>query len=172
MKRDWLWDRNIPGGTIKKIFSNKDNPRFVDLTALLLSRKNSAKEVFRDFIKPKDFFVCWHKIKRQMRKNSWNDPRIEFWQAIYETLKKDKRFYAIKMPVNNEPVSRLCQEIGEKIRRSRQRSRLTQTQLAKKLKISQQVISYIESGRQNVSLGTLEKICNSLGFSLNIELGE
>ncbi len=170
MKRDWLWDRKIPASEVKKIFSRADNPRFIGLAALLLSRKNSAKEVFKDFIKRKDFVVYWHKIKKEMRKNSWNDPRIEYWQAIYDTLRKDPKSANINKSLPKEPVSKICQEIGEKIRDAREKSNLTQRQLAKKMKVSQQIISRIESGRQNVSLETLESICAALGFSLNIEL--
>lgn len=170
MQRDWFWDRNISRSEIKKIFSNAENPRFIGLAALLLSRKNSAKEAFADYIKREDFFIYWHKIKSEMRKNSWNDPRIEYWQAIYDTLRKNPKFAKLNKSSSKEPASKICQETGEKIRQARVKSNLTQGQLAERMKVSQQIISRIESGRQNLSLETLESIASALGFSLNIEL--
>src|SRR3990167_2409894 len=88
MKKDWLWDKNVSENELKEIFADRNNSRFISLAALLLSRKNSAEEVFKEYIKREDFFIRWHSIKRRMRKNSWNNPRIEYWQAIYDTLKK------------------------------------------------------------------------------------
>lgn len=175
MKRDWLWDKDIPETELKEVFANRDNPRFISLVALLLSRKNSAEEVFKEYIKREDFFIRWHSIKRRMRKNSWNDPRIEYWQAIYDTLKKIPEVAELKQPksktlkIQEEALFALPREIGEKIRELREKSDLTQKKLADKLGISQQIISRIESGKHNISLGTLEKVCKSLGISLNAE---
>jgi len=39
----------------------------------------------------------------------------------------------------------------------------SQKELAQKLRISQQIISRIESGRENISLLTLEKVAAALG---------
>ena len=170
MKKDWLWDKDISESELKEAFANRDNPRFISLVALLLSRKNSAKEVFKEYIKRDDFFVRWNSIKRQMRKNSWNDPRIEYWQAIYDTLKKKvPELSELKQPEFEESLFALPREIGEKIREARERSGLTQRKLAEKPGISQQIISRIESGKHNISLETLEKVCRSLGIPLNAE---
>lgn len=170
MKKDWLWDKDISEKKLKEIFSNRDNPRFISLSALLLSRKNSAEEVFKEYIKREDFFIRWQSIKRRMRKNSWNDPRIEYWQAIYETLKKIPKVAELKQPkssvlkIQEEPLFALSREIGGKIKETRERSGLTQKKLANKLKISQQIISRIESGMRNISLETLDKVCRKLGI--------
>lgn len=175
MKKDWLWDKNISETKLKEIFVDINNPRFISLVALLLSRKNSAEEVFKKYIKREDFFIRWHSIKRRMRKNSWNDPRIEYWQAIYDTLKKIPEVAELKQPesealkIQEEALFALPREIGEKIREARERSALTQKKLAKKLGISQQIISRIESGKHNISLGTLDKVCRGLGIPVNAD---
>ncbi len=169
MKKDWLWDRNLDEMEIKTVFSDVNHPRFVSYSALLLSRKNSAKEVFKNFIKKEDFFVSWNKIKKQMRRNSWNDPRIEYWQAINDTLKNIPELEELKLKEFEEPVFALGKEIGNKIKEARQKSGLTQIKLAQRLKISQQIISRIESGKQNISLETLNNVCKSLGIVLNAE---
>ncbi|MBM3248695.1 MAG: helix-turn-helix transcriptional regulator [Candidatus Omnitrophica bacterium] len=170
MKSDWLWDRKISAREIIKIFSDKDNPRFISLAALLLSRKNSAKEVFSDYIKRKDFFLSWHAIKKQMRKNSWNDPRIEYWQAVYDAMKQEPVFANLRLQESEYPISMICREVGLKIRQARQKTGLTQEEFAKKLNVSQQVISRIEGGKQNISLETLKSICLQLGVTLKVDL--
>lgn len=169
MKRDWLWDRDLDEKEIEKIFSDKDNPKFISLAAVLLSRKNSAQEVFKDYLRREDFYIFWSKIKKQMRKNSWNDPRIEYWQAIYDTLKKVPDLADLKQVEFEKPLFALCKEIGLKIKKMREKSGLTQKKLADKLGISQQIISRIEKGKQNISLETLNNICGSLGTPLNAE---
>ncbi len=170
MKLDWLWDRKITAGQVKKIFSDRDNPRFVSLAALLLSRKNSAQEVFSDYIKRKDFFLGWNEIKKQMRKNSWNDPRIEYWQAVYDTMKQEPAFARLRQKEPEYPISMICREVGLKIKQAREKRGLTQKEFADKLNISQQVISRIEGGKQNISLETLKNICLALGVNFKVDL--
>ncbi|MFH0926608.1 MAG: helix-turn-helix domain-containing protein [bacterium] len=169
IKKDWLWDKDLDEKEIEKILSDKENPQFVSLVSLLLSRKNSAQEVFKDYLKREDFYTFWPKIKKQMRKNSWNDQRIEYWQAIYETLKKVPDLAELKPVKFDEPLFSLCKEIGTKIKEAREKVGLTQKDMAERLNISQQIISRIEKGRQNISLETLNNVCKSLGISLNAE---
>lgn len=181
MKMDWLWDKNIDEQQVKAVLLNIQDQKFVSYAALLLSRKNSAQEVFNDFISREDFFVAWNKIKKQMRKNAWNDPRIEYWQAIYDTLKEEKpELKKLKTPasaaqfgVSELPISisvfSISREIGFKIKLLREQSGLTQKELAKKMGISQQIISRVEGGRQNVSVETLSSICAALGVPFTAE---
>jgi hypothetical protein len=82
MEKDWLWDRKISETTLKMVFKNPFDPQYIKLVTLLLSRKNIPREVFGDYTNPLDFCRNWNKIKREMRRDSWNNPRIEFWQAI------------------------------------------------------------------------------------------
>jgi len=49
---------------------------------------------------------------------------------------------------------------------------LSQKDFAKKIGVSQQLISRIEQGRENVSLGTLDNISRALGKELRINFGE
>lgn len=169
MKKDWLWDKNISENKLKEIFADKNNLRFISLTALLLSRKNSAEEVFKEYIKREDFFVRWHSIKKRMRKNSWNDQRIEYWQAIYDTLKKIPAIVELRQKEFKELPFALSREIAEQIREEREKLGLTQKNLADKLDISQQIISRVESGKHNISLATLNKIYQKLGISLTVK---
>lgn len=56
--------------------------------------------------------------------------------------------------------------IGQAIRTAREASKLSQEELAARSKISYQYLSAVENGRENFSIGVLEKIIGALGFEL------
>ena len=58
MKNDWLWDRKISGSHAKKILKDPKQNNFL-LAALLLSRKNNPKEVFKNYLDPLLFCKYW-----------------------------------------------------------------------------------------------------------------
>ena len=171
MKRDWLWDKNISKEQTARILSNPAHPQFISLSSLLLARKNTPREVFQDYLRPEEFCRHWTEIKRRMRKDAWNNPRIEFWQAVYEKLLEKYRAKGIniKSSGRTKAVNQFCLWVGERIKTIRKQKKLTQKMLAKKLNISQQMISRIESGRENISLLTLRKITKELGAHISIE---
>jgi DNA-binding XRE family transcriptional regulator len=107
-----------------------------------------------------------------MRKNNWNDQRIIYWQAVYERLIKDYKDKGIPVRIQRKPETpdELYGQVGKKIKALRKENRLTQKELAKKLGISQQIISHIEQGRANISLLTLKKVANALGTNVIIDL--
>lgn len=174
LERDWLWDRKISPDKAKKILKDSINSHFLSLASLLLSRKNSPKEVFRAYLKPQVFLQNWQRIKRQMRKDNWNNPRIEFWQAVYEKLKEKYRENGIALTkeISKKPQDEFTQMIANKIKVIRKQKKLTQSALAKRLRVSQQVISRIEQGRENVSLLTLKKIVECLDANLYLEISD
>lgn len=61
-------------------------------------------------------------------------------------------------------------EVAMKLKSARKEKNVTQLELAKKLKITQQSIQAIESGNININLSTLQKICRALHIKLTIEL--
>lgn len=171
--RDWLWDRKIGVQKARSILRNPKDKQFLALAGVLLSRKNTPQEVFRGYLKPQDFLMHWSGIKRQMRKDSWNEPRIEYWQAIYEKLKEkyERRGIVISKPSPaGAPQNEFCKSIADKLRMVRKAKGLTQGELAKRLKISQQMISRIEQGRENISMLTLKGIVDSLEAKLQLEV--
>lgn len=173
LQKDWLWDRKITVQRARQLLKRPEGPQFQPLAALLLSRKNSPQEVFKFYLTPLVFLQNWNFIKAQMRKDSWNDPRIEFWQAIYENLSKrykKRGIIILKKRVSVKPQDEFCKSIAEKIKLVRKQNGLTQARLAKKLKVSQQIISRIESGNENISLLTLKKIVEKLGAKLQVEI--
>ncbi len=172
-RQDWLWDRKITIKEAKFMLRSPENKHFLSLASLLLSRKNTPKEVLQDYLKPVIFLQNWSRIKKQMRKDTWNNPRIEFWQAIYEKLKEKyekKGVFLNKNIAVLRPQDEFCKLIADKIRIIRKQKGLTQRALAKKLKVSQQIISRVESGRENISLLTLKNIVDSLGAKVHLEI--
>ncbi|MCK4244798.1 MAG: helix-turn-helix transcriptional regulator [Candidatus Omnitrophica bacterium] len=171
MKRDWLWDRKISDYKVKHILSNPEDNQFIPLVSLLLARKNSPSEVLKEYISPLNFCRFWPRIKRRMRKDSWNNPRIEFWQAIYETVleKLKKKGVSIKLREQKRPDT-LFEEIGSQVKRLRLQKSMTQIDLAKKLNISQQMVSRIEKGGENISLNTLRRFITRLGGKIRLEI--
>lgn len=173
LKQDWLWDRKITAKGAKSMLSTPENKHFLSLASSLLSRKNTPKEVLQNYLKPVIFLQNWSRIKRQMRKDAWNNPRIEFWQAIYEKLKEKYEKKGVFLNRNTtalRPQDEFCKLIADKIRIIRKQKGLTQHALAKKLKVSQQIISRVESGRENISLLTLKNIIDSLGARVHLEI--
>lgn len=171
--RDWLWDRKITIKKAKDILKDPANKHFFSLAAVLLSRKNTPKEVFKYYLKPLIFLRNWNKIKSQMRKDAWNNPRIEFWQAIYNKLKEKypkKTIVSGRKLSSPASINEFCAEVANMIKSLRKEKKMTQKSLAKKLKISQQVISRVESGKENISLLTLKKIADNLGVKIKLEI--
>lgn len=171
MKNDWLWDKNISDKKIKAALSNEAHPEFLRLAALLLARNNEPKKVFGNYLDSLSFYKNWNTIKKEMRKNKWDDQRIVFWQAVYEKIAREYkgRGVAVRNTVKNaaDPV---CERIGSRLVEERKKKGLTQSALAKKIGISQQMLSRIETGRANLSVSTINKIAGKLGYSVEIEL--
>lgn len=167
---NWLWDRKISAEEVSDIFKNIENPKYIDLAALLLSRSGDPKFVFGQYLDKEEFCQKWPTIKKQMRKNSWNDPRIIFWQAIYEKLLENFTANGVVFRKAKKVAAHsICQEIGERLSKLRQEQQLSQSQLAEKVGVSQQMISLIEGGYDNMSILTIEKITNGLGTKLRLD---
>lgn len=165
MKRDWLWDRKINISEAGKILKHPEDDRFVLMASLLLARKADPREVFGEYIDPVVFCKNWQRIKRKMAQDKWGGPRIVFWQAIYERLldKYRKKGIQIARERDARTIDSVCEAIGREIRRVRKEEGLSQQELAQKAGISQQLISRIEKGKENISLITLKKISKALG---------
>jgi len=56
-------------------------------------------------------------------------------------------------------------QIGEQIKVARERSGMTQEQLAEAIEVSPQYISDLERGVVGISIPTLKRLCTSLGVS-------
>jgi DNA-binding XRE family transcriptional regulator len=170
MNSAWLWDTKITEAKAKRILKDPGSKKFIAIAAVLLSRKNMPKEVFKKYIDPLVFCEHWASIKRRMRQDKWNDSRIIFWQAIYEHLAEKYRKEGIKFRKEVIRITEpLCREAGKKMKEVRKSIGLSQKELAKRAKISQQLISRIEKGGENVSMITLANIAAALNRKVNID---
>ncbi|MDP2921575.1 MAG: helix-turn-helix transcriptional regulator [Candidatus Omnitrophota bacterium] len=170
MKKDWLWDRKISISESKKILKNPEDVKFILMASLLLAREADPGEVFGDYLDPIIFCKNWQKIKRRMAQDKWANPRIIFWQAIYEKLLDKYRKEGTCFIRNKDvtPMDSACVAIGREIRKVRKEKGLSQDEIAEKAGVSQQLISRIEKGRENISLITLKKISGALNRRVEI----
>lgn len=165
----WLWDRKTTDARARKILKKPGSEEFITFAALLLARKNNPKEILKQYLDPLVFCKYWASIKRRMRQDDWNSTRIVYWQAIYEHLiekyRKKGVIFRREAPLVKEP---LCRETGRQISDIRREQGLSQKNLAKKMNISQQIISRVEKGRENISLITLSNIARALDKKVEI----
>ena len=172
MNANWLWDRKIDDAYAREILVSPQNNRFIEIAAILFARKSSPKEVFKEYISPENFCLYWARIKKKMRTDSWNNPRIEFWQAIYESIMKKLKGEGRNIDFHRNPpdIDEFYIQIGSQLKKYRKEMGLNQKEIAEKMGISQQIISRIESGRYNVSLGALKRITSALGLEMEVKI--
>jgi DNA-binding XRE family transcriptional regulator len=168
MKSSWLWNVNKTEEEAKLILADPENERFVYYANLLLSRRRDLpREIFKEYLSKENFCRHWLKIKRWMRKDDWNNERILFWDGVYQFLIRDFKKKGIAFPREKKNVLKkpVWERTAKDIRARRRAQKMTQVELARKLGVKQQFISKIESGTQNLSLRTLERIEKALGAS-------
>ena len=85
------------------------------------------------------------------------------WETHKKILLKDPEFRKVY------EETRLEHEIARALIRARIEKRLTQAQLAKKLKTKQSVISRVESGQTSPSLSFLKRLASVLDTSLSVQ---
>jgi len=85
------------------------------------------------------------------------------WEKHKKILLKDPEFRKVY------EETRLEYEIARALILARVKKRLTQAQLAKKLKTKQSVISRVESGKTTPSLSFLKRLASVLGTSLSVQ---
>ncbi len=166
-----FWDKNISDSEVKKILKDVTHPRFIYFAATLMSRTNDAKMVFREFLNKRDFVRHWQKIKRKMRQNDWNDSRILYWDEFYAVFRRGLKQNGEKdVKERRSAISEELEKIGNKIKMARKNKHLTQRELAKKVGLSQQTVSFVERGYNNISFVTLQKITEALELNIYINV--
>ncbi len=169
MKENIFWDKKTSLSDIKKILKDEKSKRFVEISALLLSRTNDPKEVFSKYLNIVLFCKNWNAIKKRMRQNEWSSKRIDFWDEVYRValsnIDKDKiRTRKTKKKAQDVDI----QEIGQILKQARKDIGWTQREASKKTGISQQTISFIERGNVNVSFKTLKKIAKFYNLKITL----
>ena len=173
MPKAWQWDVRRSDEEIRQILKNPEHPSFLHYASLLLARTNAPKEVFRGYLGKQDFCVQWPNIKRRMRKDQWDQGRIQFWQEIYRYVKEGLKAkgMVLRRPASPPAQGSLRARIGKRLREIRRSKKITQADVAHGAGLTQQFVSKIEQGTENVSLDTLERIQKFLRKDLLIISG-
>jgi len=160
MPKAWQWDAGRSDEEIRQILKNPADPSFLHYASHLLARNNVPKEVFDEYLGIKDFCIQWQNIKRRMRKDRLSLGRIQFWEAIYRHLKKGLQADGVVLRQPSRPPRQdsLRVKVGKRIRDLRHSKKMTQEALADGARLTQQFVSKIEQGVENLSLDTLERI--------------
>ena len=168
MSKAWQWDVRRSDEEIRRILKNPKDSNFLHYAALLLARSNVPKEVFGGYLNKEHFCREWQNIKRRMRKDKWDLGRIQFWEEIYRHVKEDLKAkgLVLRRPVSQPAENSLRVRMGRRIKGARRLKKMTQADLAQGSHLTQQFVSRIEQGVENVSLDTLERIQNFLKENL------
>lgn len=156
--KKYFWNLNLKAiRETEKIFKDPKHPKFIERMVTLLSRCDNPKEIFL-LTGEKQFVDNWPRIRKYwIMKGEAQDFR-SWWETVYEQLLDQKE---IKKQPEGAP-SEMFIRIGRIIRENRINKGLNQTDLAHRARIKQPDISKIESGKINLTLETLLRICKIL----------
>ena len=157
MKINWLWDTTLSEARVKKILHNEKDPRFFIYAEKLFSRVTEPKEAFH-YVSKESFQRKWPVIRKRIEKDTWAKAKSNFWQGVYEQSES----------LHNIPQQRLT--IAQRIKELRIKKGYTQVEMAKRLGVIQQYVSRLESGHENLTLDTLQKIAQVFSMNLTIQL--
>lgn len=168
-----FYDRRLSLEEIKNILRDGSHKKFISFAALLLGRTMDIKGVFSTYLDKITFCKNWRRIKRKMRKDKWTSPNINFWDEVYNVFVEEREIKEAK-------ETRIVQErkilkkpelgnLSDIIKKTRKEQGWTQKELAENVRLSQQTISLMESGKFNFSVRSLMKILSALKlkFELN-----
>ncbi|MFH0881341.1 MAG: helix-turn-helix transcriptional regulator [Lentisphaerota bacterium] len=166
----YFGDKNLSETEIRKILGNAADKRFTRFAAMLLDRA-PAGEVFQ-WLAKEDFCRSWQGIRRQLKKNRWAAEDLGYWEKVYEILKRELRAQGVEIRRPVRPQSKLLAGIGEAMRKARKERGISQAALAKKAGMKQVAISRIESGQENITVLTWQKLATALGLQLVVSDGK
>lgn len=94
----------------------------------------------------------------------------ESWKLMYPDPVERAKHEKIVEKERQKIRKRYAATLARRIRKAREKSNITQAQLAKRLHTQPSAISRIESGKQNISIDYLEKICEAIGRPYRIKI--
>jgi len=167
---NWHWDLRISPEAIREMLANDQGPQFVSIAARLLARSDDPKEVF-SWISPTAFCRRFHAIQREISKDEWTKEKAAFWQATYQRYLRQFRKEGVRIRERApREIDAFSRRILEKMRVCRQQAHLSQRELAKRMKYSQQFISGVESGREKITLDFLRKFAEATDSPFDVVL--
>ena len=144
---------------VKVILKNPRHPKFMERAFTLLSRCDNPREVF-SAIDKKQFVEVWPRLRRYWVKMNQAPDFKAWWETVYEQLIQNKK---TKQGLKGRPPE-IFLKIGRLIREKRLKKGMSQLDFARQAGMNQPDISAIESGRKNITLATLIRLCKILGL--------
>lgn len=149
MRINWLWDMRVSEEHAQKVLKDKNHPEFYIFAEKLFARVKDPELAF-EYVDKNTFTRTWLSIKNRVLKDAWAKPAVDFWQNVYTSIKAEKERF----------------NLARTIKGLRIKKKLTQKQLADRLGVIQQHVSRIESGYENVTFHTLQKLAQALNTRL------
>lgn len=166
---NWYWDLNLSLEAAKAILANDHHPRFVEVAARLLARSQDPKYAFT-LITPTAFCRRFYAIRREIQRDAWTQDQAAFWQATYQRYRKELQGSGISLRPRTGPVEldAFSGELLSQLRVCRERARLSQSELARRLGRNQQFVSAVERGLKKPTIGYLRDVAKATGSELEI----
>ena len=140
---------------VKDILSQPGQPKYINRAFTLLSRCDEPKVVF-SVIKEDQFVKTWPRLRKFWKKTNEAHDFRAWWETVYEELLQKKTI--------KDCPPQIFLKIGKIIRQERIKKQISQSDFAKQAHITQPNLSAIESGKKNVTLATLIRLCRRLGI--------
>lgn len=97
-------------------------------------------------------------------------PFEQILEETYDTPEKRARFEKEYKEFVIENRKQVLREMGEKVKKAREKSGVTQEELARRLKTTRSTISRVEKGKQNVTVEYIIKVAHALGMRYEINI--
>lgn len=144
---------------VRIVLRNPQHPKFLERVFTLLSRCDNPKEAF-SVINQRQFIEAWPKIRRYWAKINQSPDFKAWWETVYEQLLQEQK---VQKAPKGTP-SGIFSKIGKIFRGRRLRKGISQLDFARQVGMKQPDISAIESGRINITLETLSRLCKILNI--------
>jgi len=141
------------------ILRDSKHPKFIERAFTLLSRCDNPKEVF-SIINKEQFIEAWPCLHRYWIKTKQAADFRAWWETVYDQLLEGRKI--IKAP-KGKP-SEIFFKVGAIIRKERLKKGISQLDFARQARMKQPDISAIESGKKNITLETMVRLCKILGI--------
>jgi len=169
MMAGYFWDKHLSEDEVRAILRDPKDKRFTRFAAQLLHRA-PANEVF-NWLSKELFCRRWYGIKHRLKKDAWAAEDLGYWEKVYAILKKELKEQGVMIRQPVKPRSSFLAMIGRRLKTARSSQRLSQAALAQQIGMKQVNISRIESGQENVTLLTLQRIAEALALEICLEGG-
>jgi DNA-binding XRE family transcriptional regulator len=141
------------------ILKNPLHPKFLERAFTLLSRCDRPKDIFSALPRPV-FLATWPRLRRYWAKMNRAADFKAWWETVYEQLGQKER---TEKSLRGKPAE-IFLKIGGIIKAKRSKKGISQLDFARQAGMTQPDISAIESGRTNITLETLIRLCKILGI--------